>query len=69
MKRSASNTNIIRYFFQQLGTFIGILTLGSNRPIFTTEVDLKQLLIEAFQTRNRYVIIFVCRILREATKP
>jgi len=68
MKRSAAQTNIIKSFLQQLGTFIGILTLASNRPIFSTEVDLKQMLIEGFRFRNKYVIIFVCRILREAPK-
>lgn len=41
MKRSTSQTNIIKSFLQQLGTFIGILTLASNRPIYSSEADLK----------------------------
>lgn len=44
------------------------MTLASNRPIFSTEVDLKQLLIEGFLNRSKYVIIFVCNILRQAPK-
>ena len=68
IKKSASQTNIIKHFLQNLGTFIGILTLANNRPIYSTELDLKQLLIEGFMLRSRYVIIFVCRILKEAPK-
>lgn len=68
MKKSANQTNIIKSFLQQLGTFIGILTLASNRPIFSYEADLKQMLIEGYRNRNKYVVIFVCRILREAPK-
>ena len=40
-KRSANQKNIIMQFLQQLGAFIGILTLANNRPIYSTEIDLK----------------------------
>lgn len=55
-------------FFEDLGSFIGMMTLASNRPIYSTEVDLKQMLIEGYFQQKKYVIIFVCRILREAPK-
>lgn len=48
VKRSQSQKNHILVFLQQLGTFIGILTLASNRPIFAHEVDLKQMLMEGY---------------------
>lgn len=47
VKRTQSNV-IIKKFVQDLGTFIGILTLASNRPIYNSEVDLKQLLMESY---------------------
>lgn len=45
-----------------------MLTFAANRPILRTEVDLKQLLVEGFLTKNKLAILFVCRVIKEATK-
>ena len=59
--------NPIKSAVINLGAFLGGLTVGSNRPLHAKELDLKQLLIEGFQTeRLKYVVIFSCRILKEA---
>lgn len=45
------------------------MTLAQNRPIFNKEIDLKQLLIQGFQDRNRRLtVVFVSRVLKESTK-
>ena len=40
-KTQTAPTRQIAKFFEDLGTFIGMMTLASNRPIFNSEVDLK----------------------------
>lgn len=67
--RPAQSTSLIKPFLISLGTFLGQLTLAGNRPIYAKELDIKQLLIEGFQSEKmRYVVIFVCRILKECAK-
>ena len=53
-----------------LGSFLGSLTLANNRPIRSSELDIKQLLIQGFysQKNRKNVITFVCSILKEAAK-
>lgn len=51
-----------------MGSFVGMLTFASNRPIMRCDVDLKQLLVEGFLKKNKLAIIFVCRVMKEATK-
>jgi CCR4-NOT transcription complex subunit 1 len=46
-----------------------MVTLGCHRPLLTKEIDLKQMLVEGFQSEKlRNVVVFVCRILREGSK-
>ena len=61
----------ITQYMRTLGSFMGSLTLGNNRPIPSKELDLKQLLIHGFYStaRNRRnVITFTCAIIKEAAK-
>lgn len=53
-------------YLTNLGIFIGMLTVGANRPLYAKEIDLKQMLIEGFASdKMRLVVTFVCRIMRE----
>ena len=54
-----------------LGTFLGTITLGSNRPLLTREFDLKQTLLEALDQgpqKVRLVVPFVSKVIKETTK-
>jgi hypothetical protein len=56
----------IKTYLASLGSFLGLLTVANNRPIYAKELDLKQLLIEAFTSdKMKYVVVFVSRILKE----
>lgn len=48
VSRANSQASVIKLYLSNLGQFIGGLTVAANRPIFTRELDLKQLLIEGF---------------------
>lgn len=48
---------------------MGGLTVASNRPILAREIDLKKLLVDGFfSDKFKYVVAFVCRILKECQK-
>mmetsp|Transcript_12000 Transcript_12000/g.18537 ORF Transcript_12000/g.18537 Transcript_12000/m.18537 type:complete len:388 (-) Transcript_12000:780-1943(-) len=50
-----------------LGTFLGQLTLARNYALRRQYFDLKQILVEGYQrSTKRLVLIFICRILKEA---
>ena len=68
--RSNIQGSLIKQYLINLGQFLGGITIASNRPILSREIDLKQLLLEAYtnQDRLKYVITFVCRILKECNK-
>lgn len=52
-----------------LGSFLGGLTVASNRPLFAKELDLKKLLVEAYFTEKiDLVVLFVCKIFKECAK-
>lgn len=58
---------MIKSYLSSLGTFIGSLTIAKNEPIRGQYIDLKQILVEGFQTKNRRLsVAFVSRILKEA---
>ena len=58
--------NPIKGFLASLGSFIGTMTLACNRPIYAKEINLKQLLIEAYDSEKlKIVLVFVSRILKE----
>ena len=60
-------SSMIKSYLSSLGTFIGSLTIAKNEPIRGQYIDLKQILIEGFQTKNRRLVVaFVSRILKEA---
>lgn len=41
------------------------MTLAGNRPLYQKELDLKQLLVEGYESdKKKLVVTFVCRILK-----
>lgn len=58
---------VIKNYLQSLGSFIGALTVSKNEAVRSNHLDLKQILVEGFQVKNRKLAVtFVCRILKES---
>jgi CCR4-NOT transcription complex subunit 1 len=68
-QRPQQGVSFIKQYLIQLGQFLGLLTVANNRPIYAKELDIKQLLVEGFTSEKmKYVVTFVCRILKECLK-
>jgi CCR4-NOT transcription complex subunit 1 len=49
---------------KNLGNWLGILTLAKNRPILAKDLDLKELIFDAYENgRLGPIVTFVCKIL------
>lgn len=60
-----------RSLLKNLGHWLGMLTLGRNKPIFHNDLDLKSLLVEAYskgQQELLYVVPFVAKVLESCAK-
>lgn len=60
-----------RSLLKNLGHWLGMLTLGRNRPILHNEIDLKSLVLEAYskgQQELLYVVPFVAKVIESAAK-
>ncbi|KAK4872711.1 hypothetical protein RN001_014740 [Aquatica leii] len=60
-----------RSLLKNLGHWLGMLTLGRNKPILQIDIDLKALLVEAYhkgQQELLYVVPFVAKILESCAK-
>lgn len=60
-----------RSLLKNLGHWLGMLTLGRNKPILQIDLDLKSLLVEAYQKGQQellYVVPFVAKILESCSK-
>ncbi|XP_055686768.1 CCR4-NOT transcription complex subunit 1 isoform X2 [Lutzomyia longipalpis] len=60
-----------RSLLKNLGHWLGMLTLGRNRPILHVDIDLKSLLMEAYhkgQQELLYVVPFVAKVLESCAK-
>ncbi|CAB0005984.1 unnamed protein product [Nesidiocoris tenuis] len=60
-----------RSLLKNLGHWLGMLTLGRNRPILSEELDMKSLLVEAYnkgQQELLYVVPFVAKVLESCAK-
>ncbi len=58
-----------RALLKNLGSWLGLITLGKNRPILQNDIDLKSLIIEAFQkgpVELLFVVPFVAKVLEPA---
>lgn len=60
-----------RSLLKNLGHWLGMLTLGRNRPILQIDIDLKSLILEAYhkgQQELLYVVPFVAKVLESCDK-
>lgn len=60
-----------RSLLKNLGHWLGMLTLGRNRPILHIDIDLKAMLVEAYnkgQQELLYVVPFVAKVLESCAK-
>lgn len=57
---------MLKNYIASLGSFVGNLTLSKNEPLRQNQIDLKQILVEGYQVKNKKLaVVFVCRILKE----
>lgn len=60
-----------RSLLKNLGHWLGMMTLGRNKPILQVDIDLKSLLIEAYhkgQQELLYIVPFIAKILESCAK-
>ena len=60
-----------RSLLKNLGHWLGMLTLGRNRPILHNDIDLKSLVLEAYnkgQQELLYVVPFVAKVIESTAK-
>ena len=60
-----------RSLLKNLGHWLGLMTLGRNRPILMRELNVKPLIIEAFhkgQQELMYVVPFVAKVVESCAK-
>lgn len=60
-----------RSLLKNLGHWLGMLTLGRNRPILHVDIDLKSLVLEAYnkgQQELLYVVPFVAKVIESCAK-
>lgn len=60
-----------RSLLKNLGHWMGMLTLGRNRPILHNDIDLKSLVLEAYnkgQQELLYVVPFVAKVIESTAK-
>uniref|UniRef100_A0A1Y9H2G9 Uncharacterized protein n=1 Tax=Anopheles dirus TaxID=7168 RepID=A0A1Y9H2G9_9DIPT len=60
-----------RSLLKNLGHWLGMMTLGRNKPILLLDIDVKSLLVEAYnkgQQELLYVVPFVAKVLESCAK-
>ncbi|CAF4400112.1 unnamed protein product, partial [Adineta steineri] len=60
-----------RTLLKNLGHWLGLITIGRNKPIIATDLEVKSLVIEAYHTGPQdllYIIPFVSKILESCAK-
>ncbi|KAJ3024175.1 hypothetical protein HKX48_005578 [Thoreauomyces humboldtii] len=58
-----------RSLLKNLGTWLGGITLGKNRPIKHKNLGVKELLLEGYDSSRLIVVIpFVCKVLEQGSK-
>ncbi len=54
---------------KNLGSWLGIITLSKNRPILAKDLDMKELIIDAYENgKLNIIIIFISKILEHSAK-
>lgn len=63
--KETKEKNILKH----LGSWLGIMTLAKNRPILAKDLDLKDLIFDAYENgKLGPIITFVCKILEHSVK-
>lgn len=69
---SAPSSGVMNYekiAVKNIGTWLGMLTLGRNKPILKRDLCLKELLLESFRSNKLLLAIpFVCKVLEQASQ-
>jgi len=61
--------NTEKNILKHLGSWLGIMTLARNKPILSKDLELKELIYDAYQNGKLTAIIpFICRILEHSFK-
>lgn len=61
--------NTEKNILKHLGSWLGIMTLARNKPILSKDLELKELIYDAYQNGKLTAIIpFICRILDHSLK-
>ena len=62
-----TSSSSVRSLLKNLGSWLGMLTLQRNKPILQRELDVRQLLIEAYQAGRLVAVVpFVAKVLENA---
>jgi CCR4-NOT transcription complex subunit 1 len=63
--KSIKEQNVLK----NLGSWLGIITLSKNRPILAKDLDMKELIIDAYENgKLNIIIIFISKILEHSAK-
>ena len=56
----------VKKTMRNLGTFLGILTIAENRPILAKDLDLKEIIVDAYSNGTvTLAILLICPLLRQ----
>ena len=65
LDKSIKEQNVLK----NLGSWLGIITLSKNRPILAKDLDMKELIIDAYENgKLNIIIIFISKILEHSAK-
>jgi len=63
--RESKEKNLLKH----LGSWLGIMTLAKNRPILAKDLDLKELIFDAYENgKLGPIITFICKIIEHSVK-
>ena len=63
------NATMEKSILKNLGSWLGLMTLAKNKPILTKDLDLKEIVLEAYEFGKLQVMLpFVCKILESSAK-
>lgn len=60
-----------RSLLKNLGHWLGMITLAKNRPLLLDNIDLKMLLVEAYNNGHQellFIVPFIAKILESCAK-
>ena len=65
LEKSIGEQNVLK----NLGSWLGIITLSKNRPILAKDLDMKELILDAYENgKLNIIIIFISKIIEHSAK-